>query len=434
MPSQQLSSLCEFDHVYGQVLTPFFGTLDDTRAYNYQYSLNDALKSGFAIYSLKAASLFAFRQMAQAEEYNLASIYRIGDLPSDNGLRKILDQVNPNDLRKGFDVLFEHTLSTGVLNAFHYWRNYLMVSIDGVQHFQSKQVSCAHCLEQRHRDGSVSHSHSLLSAAIVCPGQSEVFPLDHEPIIIQDGSTKNDCERNAAHRLIDRLQSIYYQRNMLLCLDALYSCNPIIERIEQQPHWRYIIGITEAGHTHLFEQFDQLNEAGKVHWQECSLDDGHYSIGYVNKLSLNASATNTKVNMMYVVHTNRKGKETIFSYVTNIALSKRNVYKIMRMGRSRWKIENETFNTLKNQGYHFEHNYGHGQQHLCTVMAYLMMMAFWVDQLQQAGSRIFQQILSGLKTRVKLWESLRAVFKIIPVQSMHDIYINVAQMYCIRLI
>ena len=35
--------------------------------------------------------------------------------------------------------------------------------------------------------------------------------------------------------------------------------------------------------------------------------------------------------------------------------------------RARWKIENETFNTLKNQGYHFEHNYGHGEQHLSVV-------------------------------------------------------------------
>jgi hypothetical protein len=67
-------------------------------------------------------------------------------------------------------------------------------------------------------------------------------------------------------------------------------------------------------------------------------------------------------------------------------------------------------------------------------MAYLMMMAFWIDQLQQAGSRVFQQVLAGLKTRVKVWESLRAAFKIIPVQSMSELQINVAKMYCIRLI
>ena len=72
-----------------------------------------------------------------------------------------------------------------------------------------------------------------------------------------------------------------------------------------------------------------------------------------------------------------------FSWVTDIRVSKRNVYHLMRGGRARWKIENETFNTLKNQGYHFEHNYGHGEQHLSVVFAMLMMLAFLVDQAQQ---------------------------------------------------
>jgi hypothetical protein len=60
-----------------------------------------------------------------------------------------------------------------------------------------------------------------------------------------------------------------------------------------------------------------------------------------------------------------------WSWVTDIRVSKRNVYHLMRGGRARWKIETETFNTLKNQGYHFEHNYGHGEQHLFVVFATL---------------------------------------------------------------
>src|SRR5262249_28730526 len=55
----------------------------------------------------------------------------------------------------------------------------------------------------------------------------------------------------------------------------------------------------------------------------------------------------------------------------------------------RWKIENETFNTLKNQGYHFEHNYGHGAQNLATVLALLMLLAFTIDQIQQRCYQLF---------------------------------------------
>jgi len=62
--------------------------------------------------------------------------------------------------------------------------------------------------------------------------------------------------------------------------------------------------------------------------------------------------------------------------VTDIPINEANLMHLMRGARARWKIENETFNTIKNQGYHFEHNFGHGYQHLSTVLMHLMMPAF----------------------------------------------------------
>jgi hypothetical protein len=82
----------------------------------------------------------------------------------------------------------------------------------------------------------------------------------------------------------------------------------------------------------------------------------------------------------------------------------------MKGGRARWKIENETFNTLKNQGYHLEHNYGHGQQHLATVFAYLTLLAFLIDQVQELGCRLFQAARGRFRTRRALWERLRNLF------------------------
>ncbi len=79
----------------------------------------------------------------------------------------------------------------------------------------------------------------------------------------------------------------------------------------------------------------------------------------------------------------RKGKEYNFSWITDLELRRDNVYQVMRGGRGQWKIESETFNTLKNQGYELEHNYGHGQKHLTTVFGILMMLAFFVDQVQE---------------------------------------------------
>ncbi len=74
----------------------------------------------------------------------------------------------------------------------------------------------------------------------------------------------------------------------------------------------------------------------------------------------------------------------------------------MRGGRARWRIENKTFNTLKNQGYHFEHNYGHGDQNLATVLVLLMFLAFTVDQIRQQCCRFFRALHQGLHTKVKV--------------------------------
>jgi hypothetical protein len=95
----------------------------------------------------------------------------------------------------------------------------------------------------------------------------------------------------------------------------------------------------------------------------------------------------------------------------------------MQGGRARWKIENETFNTLKNQGYHLEHNYGHGNKNLSVVFCMLMMLAFLVDQAQQIACPLFQQVWKKLGSKRSLWEKIRALFFGYKFNSMEDLFI-----------
>ena len=95
---------------------------------------------------------------------------------------------------------------------------------------------------------------------------------------------------------------------------------------------------------------------------------------------------------------------------------------IERGGRARWKIENETFNTLKNQGYHFEHNYGHGFQHLSTVLMMLMMLAFLVDQTAQLSCPLFRAAYEKAKSKRTLWERQRVLFFELAFENMTELY------------
>jgi len=422
-----------FDKLYKNLLTPLFESIGDKRSENLSYDLTDALKSGFAIYSLKFASLFSFRKKSKAESSNLKKVYGITKIPSDNGLRKILDEVLPSQLREGFHKLFSWIKEQGLLKKYEYWHKHIIVSVDGVEHFCSDKVSCQHCMERKLANGNINYYHAMLSAAIVHPNQKEVFVLDNEPIVKQDGFQKNDCERNAAKRLLDNFKSLYANELIVFVFDALYACQPIIALLLAQPNWSFVINVKPDGNKSLFRQFKARDSRGDVKWHSIENKEGHHKFGFTNNLALNDTHARVRVNMLYYQFTNSKGEVKTFTWITNIKVTRSNVFKIMRMGRSRWKIENETFNTLKNQGYHFEHNFGHGKKNLCTVFAFLMMLSFCVDQIQQHACQYFKMILTELKTKVKLWESLRAVFKILPCKNMEQIFFCIADMYQIRI-
>jgi len=426
-------SSSSFDSLYNYVLVKLFETINDKRASNKSYQVLDALKSGFAIYSLKFASLFSFRGQSKAENSNLRSVYGIKDIPSDNTLRNILDRIEPNDIRKGFHELFKRIKKIGILSPYEYWNKSLIVSVDGVEHFSSKSIHCEHCMQREHRDGTTSFYHSMLSSAIVHPDKKEVFILDNEPIVKQDGSKKNDCERNAAQRLLDNLESLYSENRMVFVFDALYACAPVVKRFLNNHNWKFVTAVKSGGNKSLMRQFNEMDDQGEVKWEIQRDTQGEHSYGWINGLMLNDSNTDIKVNMLWYKHTNKKGQLKEFTWISNIELKKGNVEKVMKMGRSRWKIENETFNTLKNQNYNFEHNFGHGKEHLCTNFAFLMMLAFYVDQIQQSNCVYFQSILTELKTRIKLWEYIRAVFKIKPQKSMEQIHLSIMELYQIEL-
>src|SRR5262245_22622852 len=95
----------------------------------------------------------------------------------------------------------------------------------------------------------------------------------------------------------------------------------------------------------------------------------------------------------------------------------------MRGGRARWKIENETFNTLKNQSYNFEYSYGHGEQHLSVVFARLMRLAFLADQAQQRCCALFQAGWAKLGSKRLLWERMRALFYTYAMASMRHLFV-----------
>ena len=143
---------------------------------------------------------------------------------------------------------------------------------------------------------------------------------------------------------------------------------------------------------------------------------------YLNGAPLNEAHFDLEVNFLECRETRPGKKEQRFSRVTDIEIAE----ALMRAGRARWRIENETFNTLKNQGYGFEHNFGHGKRHLATVFAQLMMLAFLIDQAQQRCCALFQAAREKAGRSKYLWERLRGLFLEFSVPDWEALYRAIA--------
>jgi hypothetical protein len=380
--------------------------------------------AGLALFSLKDASLLAF--CGRALDHNLRSVFGLKAIPSDTQMREILDEVAPHQLRPAFKEVFRQVQRGKILEDYVFLEGCYLVALDGVEYFTSQKVHCDHCMTRTHKNGTVSYHHQMLGAVIVHPDFSEVIPLMPEPIQRQDGQDKNDCERNAGRRWLKQFRKDHPHLPIIVIEDALSPNAPHIRDL-RDCHTHFILGVKEGDHKHLFEQFRQRVEAeqvGGVYEEDASGANRIWT--FVNGVSINESNQEVLVNLLVYDELDAEGVTHSWAWVTDLTLTADNVQPVARGGRARWRIENETYNTLKNQGYHFEHNYGHGYKHLAEVFALLMLLAFLIDQVQQKCNPLFQKAWEKKGSKCALWEAVRYLFASFEVASMAEIYQAIA--------
>ena len=227
-----------------------------------------------------------------------------------------------------------------------------------------------------HRHGLVTYRHQMLGAALIHPDQRTVIPLMPEPIVKQDGTEQNDGEREAAKRWIVQRRQAPPPLKLIVTEDSLSAHAPPSEVLHEHD-LHSILGVKEGDQAFLFEQVAAAEQAGGVTYDDRDAPETglRHRFRFVSDVPLNASHADLRVNFLECWEWDKDTVQHV-SWVTDLRVNKGTVYQLMRGGRARWRIENETCNTLKNQGYHFAHNCGHGYQHLSVVFAILMMLAF----------------------------------------------------------
>jgi len=406
----------------------FSNTLTDCREDDKKISLVDAATSAIAMFQLKCPSLLQFDEAAQKDEIvkdNLKVLYEIENVPCDTQMRTILDDVNPKELRIAFTNVFGLLDRSKVLSQFYFYQNKLLLSIDGTGFFSSKKIHCDSCCVKKHKNESITYYHQAVAGVFVHPENKVVIPICPEPIIIQDGASKNDCERHATERLLRMFRKEHPHLKVITTGDGLTSNGPYIKTLKEL-NFSFILGAKPGDHVTLYAALDEAEKNGLLEkLEDIDTKNGlHYAYSWINKQPLNATHQDCMINFLQLVETNLKtNTSTTFSWVTDLDLQQKSVVIIAKGGRARWKIENETFNTLKNQGYHFEHNFGHGKKNLSVNFMTLMFLAFLIDQSLQLACPFFKKALEIASNNKKtLWQKMRSYFQCLLFRDWEHFY------------
>jgi hypothetical protein len=392
-----------------------FGRIDDRRqSGKVDFTLHDCLMSALAMMFFQDPSVLSFQRRMQERMHcnNLKTMFGVEAIPSDAVLRKTVDLVDTANINPCFSILFEHLQRGKQLLPYQLNSGHYLMALDGSQYFSSEKINCPNCLTYKGTKSKLRYSHQVLQAVMLHPAMRQVIPLAPEPIIKADGETKNDCERSAGKRLIGKIRAAHPKLKIMITGDGLYSNQPFIDALKSHA-MSFVLVAKPTDHKVLFQWVEELEALNGVeHMQLCEPKGRRHHYRWVNQVPLNGTPDADQVNFFeYWLKVDQKVTYHN-SWVTDQTVSKQNIVELVKAGRARWKIENETFNTLKNQGYHLEHNFGHGSQHLSNNFFVLNLLAFSIHQILELCDRGYQYCRSKFSSRKEFWNNLRIVIRV----------------------
>jgi hypothetical protein len=377
------------------------------------YSLNNVFMTGLSCMYFQEPSFATFQRNLEEERNvnNLRTLFGIENLPSDTQVRDIIDYHSPTILSPIFKDFFSRLQRSKKLLDYEFLPGKYLCALDGTQFFSSNAVSCDQCLT-KHEDNenkATRYQHQALQGAFVHPDCKQVIPVMPEPIENTDGKTKQDCEINAAKRFIPRLRETHPKLGVIMLGDSLYSKQPYIELL-QQNKMSYILIAKPGDHKGLMEWLNAYPELNKDRYTDLKGNIHEYE--WMNDVPLNNRKDAVRVNYFHykIMKLQASGEYKVTyksSWVTDIGINIHNVKLLVKGGRCRWHIENQCFNTLKNQGYVLEHNFGHGKKNLSFNFYVLTLIAFYMHQIIEMCDKAYQACRKRWGSKQQLWEKLR---------------------------
>jgi hypothetical protein len=384
------------------------------------FEMIDAGLSAFSVCFTQSPSFLDWQiRMQQAHGKNNAnSIFGVHQIPSIPQIRNLLDPVPPETLYPLMAGIGNALYDQGYLDSYRSVGKTILMALDGTDIFSSENISCSCCTQTKHKDGSVRYRHIAVTPVIVAPGHEKVIALPPEFVTPQDGHDKQDCELAAAGRWLERWGAHYAARGLTILGDDLYCHQPFCKKVlAHKAHFLFVC--KPESHSTLYEWVADLSRNTTINILTIPRRVGKKyftdTYRYASDLPLINSDDALLVNWLELVTTDGDGKVTYRNaWATSHAVDQTNVAELAKAGRARWKIENENNNTLKTKGYNFEHNFGHGKQHLANLMATMILMAFLLHTALDWLDERYREVRSKLPSRRTFFEHVRSLLQYLP--------------------
>lgn len=341
------------------------------------------------------------------------------EIPHYDTVNNFLKKLEVSEVEKIRDYMIRELFKKRALEKYRLLNKYWCIAIDGSQLFSFKERHCEHCLKKEHKNKdtgeieSVTYYHTVLEAKLILGNM--VFSILTEFIENEDESvSKQDCEINAAKRLMKKLKYKFRKLNICIIGDSLYPCEPIYKLCDEY-NWKFIFRFKEGRAKTLWKEIQTIkgienNEiiSNLTYKNQEIIRRLTYSneVSYQNRLINAVDFTEIIYKKSKDSSINEKTSKN-FVFVTNIKFTKGNALKIVVAGRSRWKIENEGFNNQKNIRYDIEHaccfDYTAMKNHYILVQ-----IADMLRQLLENGSKVIKELKFGIQEiSSKMLESFR---------------------------
>jgi len=381
------------------------GFPDMRRGSNTSHTIPDAVMSAFAVFFLQSPSWLSCQRAMQDERgrSNALTLFGIGNVPTDNRVRSLLDPAPPDLLHGAFRKLLGLLEDGGALERYRVLGGRTLVALDGTDFHSSEKISCPGCLVARHRDGRTVFSHKAVTPAIVAPGVRQAVPLRPEFVAPQDGEEKQDCEIKASKRWLEGTSGWLREARAVLLGDDLYAHGPFCRKAMQHG-LHFIFTCLRESHKAAYEWLDLLEPRDFQTVSETRRDeDGHrrtWTVRFARGIPLSAEDGALRANWVELTVTDAKGRQTYRNcWATDLDVDAGNALELAACGRSRWTIENGNNNTLKTKGYHLGHNFGHGGKHLANTLAAINILAFLTHTVLELTERHYRLIRDRLGGR-----------------------------------